>query len=431
MIKIYKIAAFYNNLFRFLLKPVASFLSASIIFFTLFHNDILSNCFFGVIFIFLLGFFLTLVYYQFFFLKPAFRRVGAFYIKLSMLYAGENILLRAATQKIASSFGSVTSTQALMGTGVMVGGIVALETASNFGLAESSRIQANGLDRDANRFEEENLPNMAALCRAQSDMVRANEASRYPGGPITASVCNNITATIDSWNPAPTPVPDSDKIQQVSRLERLKSLQEAATIENEQQKEELRRRTERLSVLAERGRKEEEMGEQKEYWESLDAFSKGYIHLNRAASTISEVSDRLSQSDEGNIVRQALTTRVVRGLSSIFIGRIEIHQTLFPLHEKSLLTFDDKSFDNQSSKKTSFLSKIIEESANSTKGEDNLIGAYYTNDNQNSEEPKSHVLSPAKPINKEFWDALKEYHAELKNLEKEIEKDVKEPPQKD
>lgn len=364
-----------------------------------------------------------------FFLKPAFRRIGAFYIKLSMFYAGENILLRAATQKIASSFGSVTSTQALVGTSAVVGGVVALETVANAGLAESSRIQASGLERDADRFEEENLPNIAALCRAEADIVRANEAARYPGGPITASVCNNITATVNSWNPAP--VPDSHNIQQFSQVERLKSLQEAAEIEIKQQKEELRRRAERLHTLAERGRKEEEMGEQKEYWESLDAFSKGYSHLNRAESTISEVSDRLSQSDSGNIVRQALTTRVVRGLSSIFIGRIEIHQTLFPLHDKSLLAFDDKSFDDKSSKKTSFLSKFAEESTNSTKGEDNLIGAYYTDDNQNNEEPKSNVLSPAGPINKEFWDALEEYHAELKDLEKEIEKDVKEPPQKD
>lgn len=60
-----------------------------------------------------------------------------------------------------------------------------------------------------------------------------------------------------------------------------------------------------------------------------------------------------------------------------------------------------------------------------------MIAAYYTDDNQNSEEPKSHVLSRANPINKEFWDALKEYRAELKDIEKEIEKDLKEPPQKD
>ena len=60
-----------------------------------------------------------------------------------------------------------------------------------------------------------------------------------------------------------------------------------------------------------------------------------------------------------------------------------------------------------------------------------MIGAYYTDDNQNNEEPKSNVLSRAGTINKEFWDALEEYHAELKDLQKEIEKDVKELQKKD
>ena len=183
--------------------------------------------------------------------------------------------------------------------------------------------------------------------------------------------------------------------------------------------------------MQERGRKEELIAERKEYWESLDAFAKGYVHLRRVAETISEVSDRLSESDEGNTVRQALTTRIVRGVSSIFIGRIELHQTHFPLHDKSLPTFDDKSFDDKSSKKTSFLSKCVEDSINPTKYEDNLIGAYYTDDNQNNKEPKSNVLSHAGPINQKFWDALEEYHTELKDLQKEIEKDVKEPQKKD
>ena len=80
-------------------------------------------------------------------------------------------------------------------------------------------------------------------------------------GPVTASVYNSVAAKVKSFTSEP--VPDSDRIQQVSRLERLKSLYEDAELETEQQKEELRRRAERLNALAERGRKEEKMEEQK------------------------------------------------------------------------------------------------------------------------------------------------------------------------
>ena len=177
--RFYKVVAVYNNVFRFLLKTVPSFLSVSIVCFTLFHNDVLSNYIFGAIFIFLLSFFITLIYYQFYLKKPAFRHIGAFYINLSMFYAGEAVLLRASSEKIASSFGSLTSTQVLVATGATVGVVAVLETSANAGLAESARIEADGVDRDADRFEKENLPRRAALCRAQSDMVRANDAARY------------------------------------------------------------------------------------------------------------------------------------------------------------------------------------------------------------------------------------------------------------
>lgn len=160
-----------------------------------------------------------------------------------MLHVGEAKLVRALSEKVISSFGSLTSGQVLVATGATVGVVALVENSANTGLAKAASIEAEGLEREAARFEKENLPCRAALCRAEANIVRKDEEARYPGGPVVASLSNTFVGVVKSCNPqsASEPVPDSDRVQQFSRLERLKSLQEDAKFENERQVEDLRR----------------------------------------------------------------------------------------------------------------------------------------------------------------------------------------------
>lgn len=215
----YKILAFYNNLFRFFLKPIVTFCSLCIVYFSIFYNNILSNFIFVVLFIILSSFFTLLIYFRFFQKKSVFFLINQRICYLPVFFAGENILVRAATQKLATSLGSLTSNQVLVGSGVVVAGTIALEVSANNGIAQAAEIRASGLEREAFQLAKSNLPNGAEYRQAQADLVRANEPSRYPGGSITGSICDRIVNTIN-----PQPVSESQKVQQVADDERLRSL---------------------------------------------------------------------------------------------------------------------------------------------------------------------------------------------------------------
>lgn len=404
--------AIYNKILWFILKPFISFLSVTVIFYTLFHNGILSNCIFSVIFLFLLSFFIILIFYQFFYEKPAFRRIGAFYINMSVFYAGEQVVIKALIQKGTSVVSSMTQGQALAGLGALAVTGVAFEAVSNQNLANASNTRIAGFEKDAAQSREDNLPNMAAYCDSLAQQKRENEEARVPGGRFTSAVYNYATSLV-----SPAPVPDSQDIQRLGAAEILESRREAAFIELGTKQEKLRRERERVEELHERERLERAFAARAEEWKSMDSAARFYVHYQRLQSTVAEVSDSLSQSETGNHVQQTLTTRLSRALSTI-IGRVELVENPFPVPEKQTFNFDEKS-----SIKTS--------SVDSTTHEEDYIGAYYTDESQNREKRESSVLTPALPLNKEFWDALQEYHTELKDIQKEIEKDVKAPQKKD
>lgn len=192
----------------------------------------------------------------------------------------------------------------------------------------------------------------------------------------------------------------------------------------EHHREDLIRQRELLSATANREKIDQEIADRKEVWDSLDVMSRGYVHLERAASTVTEMSDRLSQSEEGNAIRQGLTTRITRVLSSIIVGRVEIDHTTFPVNfnEKRVFPLDGQTFGDDLSKKAKFSVPFEEDS---TIVEGCLIPAHYyenddTNKHDNSDGKK---LTSAPPINKDFLDALNEYHKQAKDLQDEIEKD--------
>ena len=420
----YKVLAFYNNLFRFILKPFVTFLSICIVYSSIFHNNILSNFLFVVVFIIFSSFFTLLIYFRFFYKKSVFFRINDRVCYLPVFFVGEGIIARSVVKKAATSIASLTANQMLAGSGALVAGVVALEVTANSNLALAADIRATGLEREAAQCADSNLPNTAQFRQAQADFVRAQEAARYPGGEITASVSNRIVSAVNSIHPQP--VSESQRIQQVCDEERLKSLQENSDIEMQEYRDNLIRQRELLAATRDRERIDQQIADRKEIWDNMDLMSKGYVHLERAASTVTEVSNRLSQSPEGNTIRQGLTTRVTRALSSIIVGRVELHYTMFPSNEKRLFPLDDQTFGDDLSKKAKTSFPFVEHLT-----EENLIPAFYDDDKHKHENSDGKKLISAPPINKDFLDALNEYHKEAKNLENEIKKDLENIKKKD